>query len=251
MDSRTLWRLLDQIAAARDENALMAALETAAHFLGFTQFALGHHVDFGRQAERAIRITNYRREWIEEVVGRSYFRVDPVHEASVRCAGAFSWTQIPSLIKLTPVQLQIMSSAKSHGLLAGVTVPAHIPGEYRGTCSFGGSEQACMKRVLPFAQVLGTFAFEAARRMMKLRTGDGGDGGGVPRLTERQTDVLIELGRGKSDAEIALNLGIAKSTAHEHVEAVRAAYGGAQRTYLIGRALFDGQLSYVDIMNSY
>lgn len=72
----------------------------------------------------------------------------------------------------------------------------------------------------------------------------------MPRLTQRQLDVLVLLGRGKSDPEIASLLGVSQSTAHEHVENIRRAYGGAQRTYLIARALFDGQISYSDILAS-
>lgn len=44
------------------------------------------------------------------------------------------------------------------------------------------------------------------------------------------------------------NLHISEYTAHEHVEKIRLAYGGAQRTFLISRTLFDGYLSFDEVL---
>ena len=54
--------------------------------------------------------------------------------------------------------------------------------------------------------------------------------------------------RGKTDPEIADVMRISRGTAHDHVEAVRRAYGNAQRPYLVLRALYDGNLTFPDVL---
>lgn len=52
-------------------------------------------------------------------------------------------------------------------------------------------------------------------------------------LTERQREVMNQLLRGKTIAEIARDLGIAENTAKHHVHAVYAAFGVSSRADLI------------------
>jgi LuxR family quorum-sensing system transcriptional regulator CciR len=249
MDSPMLWRLLAALRATRDEEGLFGLLEEATYFLGFQQFALMHHVDLGRSQDATISLTNYDPLWAAMAINPPFSGADPFEAASVRRVAAFSWSEIPTLIDMSERQRNFFRKARAFGLVEGMTVPIHVPGEYQGTCSFGGRWRLNIHRnALPMGHLIGTYAFETARRIMRTRAGDQDHRPGRPRLTQRQQDVLVELGRGKSDAEIAAILGISSFTAHEHVEAIRFAYGGAQRPYLIGRALFDGQLSFLDIL---
>lgn len=248
---KPFWNLIDRIRAASMEDELLNLLDEGTRFIGFTQFALGHHVDLKQPPDAAIRLTNYNPAWIRESIGRKYYRDDPVHRASVLDNAPFAWGDLKHMIDLTSKQSDILRRAAQFGLHNGVTVPLHLPGEYRGTCSFaGGVVSGQAGRVLGLAHLVGTYAFQAARRIMKSRHRSRSILAALPDLTERQLEVLILLGRGKSDAEIGDILGISQHTAHEHVENIRLAYGGAQRTYLIGRALFDGQITYDEILSS-
>jgi len=232
---------------ARDEDSLHAQLERSAGDLGFEQFAMGHHVDLVGPPKDAIRLTNYHEGWIEQSLGERYFVQDPVHLASTRTAMGFLWSDVPGMIRLTQRQEQILKAARDYGLCEGYTVPVHVPGEYRGTCSFGArSLGGLAANVLPLANLVGAYAFEAARRIMRARA-PVPILGELPALTERQRDTLVLVARGKADPEIGALLGISAATAHEHVENVRRAYGHAQRPLLIARALFDGQISFMDI----
>lgn len=232
---------------ATDENLLGAILDEATYALGFRQFAMGHHVDLTGPPEDAIRVTNYNPRWIEQTLGERYFLDDPVHLASVRTATGFLWKDLANFISMTDRQKAILKAAKAHGLREGFTVPVHVPGEYRGTCSFGAlSLEKLRPNGLPIAQMMASYAFEAARRIMRARNGRFRNDG-IPNLTERQRDAIALIGRGKGDWEISQILGISAATAHEHVENARRAYGGAQRAHLVVRALFDGQISYSEI----
>lgn len=231
-----------------DESELHEHLDRCAAELGFTQFAMGHHVDLVGPPQDAIRVTNYNPAWIERSLGEGYFVHDPVHLASTRTAMGFLWSDMPGMIRLTKRQRFILEAARPYGLSEGYTVPVHVPGEYRGTCSFGAASLDGLRdNGLPFANLIGTYAFEAARRIMRARSPFPERLEALPELTERQRDSLVLVARGKADPEIGVLLGISSATAHEHVENVRRAYGMAQRPLLIARALFDGQISFMEV----
>lgn len=230
------------------EAQLMEVLSRAAWDLGFEYFAMGHHVDLVRPPEEAMRLTNYDPEWVERSLSDRLFVDDPVHHASTRTAIGFRWSELNRLIDLSGRQKMILNAAGSYGLREGYTIPVHVPGEYRGTCSFGAPELDRLRSdSLPKAHLVGIYAFEAARKITH-RHGTRAIRGEVPKLTDRQRDTLVLVGRGKADGEIATLMGISRATAHEHVENVRRAYGYAQRPNLIARALFDGQISYAEVL---
>jgi LuxR family quorum-sensing system transcriptional regulator CciR len=231
---------------ARQFDALYEIICEVTQILGFDQFALGHHVDLARPPGDAIRLTNYNPDWIEETLGRRFFADDPVHAVSVRLVRPFVWSELGDHIRMSDLQIAILERARRFGLRAGVTVPVHLPGEYEGSCSFATDDYANVHPLgLSLSQTAATFAFEGARRLMRLRDGKAAEP--VPDFTSKQREILILVGRGKTDGEIAQVMGIAKSTAHEHVEAGRRAYGNAQRTLMVVRAMFDGVITFADI----
>jgi LuxR family quorum-sensing system transcriptional regulator CciR len=245
---RDVLHFIDRFQQAIDGERLRETLEDLTRHLGFERFAMGHHVDLTRPPEDAIRLTNYRRDWTERALDKGYFVDDPIHFASTRTVVGFQWRDVAKMIDLTDRQRHILRQGQRFGgLAAGFTVPVHQPGEYRGTCSFGtSSAKMVRRRALPFAQLGGAFAFEAARKIM-LRN-SGREPKGPPSLTPRQQEALVLIGRGKTDGEIGTIMGVSRATAHEHVEGVRRAYGNAQRAYLVVRALFDGQISFTDLL---
>jgi LuxR family quorum-sensing system transcriptional regulator CciR len=157
------------------------------------------------------------------------------------------------MIDLTDRQKEILETARQFGLADGFTVPVHVPGEYRGTCSFAASSlEKLVSDALPRAQLIGTFAFETARRLMRARQSPGErlpSIQSVPSLTERQLDCITLVALGKTDWEIGRILGISEATAHEHVESARKRYGVNKRTQLVIRALFDGQIAFGNVLH--
>ena len=67
-------------------------------------------------------------------------------------------------------------------------------------------------------------------------------------LTNREFEILRLLGSGRGQTAIAKQLGISEATAHEHIEAARKRYGVGKRTQLVIRALFDGQITFSDVL---
>lgn len=243
----SLDRSLEAMRDARTPFDLEGILVELTRELGFQQFAMGHHVDLTRPPGNAVRLTNYHPDWIEQSLERRFFADDPVHAVSARLVRPFRWHEIPDHLALTDNQSQILETARGYGLVEGFTVPVHQPGEFNGTCSFAASSfDALNVHTFAVAQMAATFAFECARRMMRLL--DGKESEGVPHLTDRQRESIVLVGQGKTDAEIAAVLKISKSTAHDHVEAARRAYGNAQRSFMVLRALYDGVINFADVL---
>lgn len=229
-------------SAVRSESELEEVLGLATRRMGFEQFALNHHVDLVGPPEDAIVLLNYKPAWIDRALSNGYHLDDPVHAASEKASFGFYWRDLSDLVPISKRHQLILDEARGYGLCDGFTVPVHVPGEYRGTCSFGARRVAVTPNLTACAQLVGLFAFECARRLVHARR--SGSSPSIPKLTRRQRDCLPFVAAGKSDGVIGQLLGLAPSTVHQHVTDAMERYGVATRMQLVVRALFDSQIVY-------
>jgi len=235
---------VDIAMGARSPSDLDEALKHITRVMGFDFYALTHHVDAIADRPEAIRLHNYPPRWVEFFESNRLGLSDPIHRASHGTGFGFAWGRVPAMIELTPADRRVFTLAAEHGIGDGFTIPAHIPGEAHGSCSFAVSnDRLAPARNLALAQLAGAFAFEAARHIWQVR----------PRparamLTDRQRDCLILVGRDKTDKEVARMVGISPETVVQHIKQARDRYGVQKRTSLLIRALFDGTVSFADIL---
>jgi LuxR family quorum-sensing system transcriptional regulator CciR len=233
------------VEAAGDADELAKALLAITLELGFQYFALSHHVDIVTAGGSAIRVHNYPARWAAYYDAEALGVSDPVHRASHVTSVGFRWSQIERMIPLTSRDRTILALGREQGIGDGFTVPANVPGEARGSCSFASEAgRPIEERMLPVAQLAGAFAFEAARRLSSARGHHHSDD---PQLTDRQRDCVLWVARGKGDWEIGRILGVSEETVARHVKQACARYGVNKRTLLAIRTLFDGTLSFTDI----
>jgi LuxR family quorum-sensing system transcriptional regulator CciR len=234
------------VGRTSSEGELAEALGEICRDMGFRFFALTHHIDIRRAPQPAIRLDNYPPEWVRYFDDHKLGASDPVHRGSHLTSVGFAWSHLPKLIQLTARDLEIFERAADNGIGDGFTVPAHVPGESNGSCSFATEAGTPVpEQNLPLAQLVGAFAFEAARRLWRMREEE------LPaaaRLTDRQRDCVIWAARGKTDWEIARILGVSHETVIMHLKDARERYGVTKRTPLTVRALFDGTISFIDIL---
>jgi LuxR family quorum-sensing system transcriptional regulator CciR len=233
------------VEAAASIRELGGLVDAITREMGFRYFALTHHVDMVRSTQPAIRIHNYPADWEAFFDAEGLGRSDPVHRASHLRNLGFPWTMLRELIEFSRRDEEIIARSKRAGLGEGYTVPAHMPGESEGSCSFA-TVQGRTYRVewVPLAQFVGTAAFEAARRLSGLRRLDLDR----PRLSDRQRDCIYWAARGKSEWETAQILGIGHGTAVQHMKEARRRYGVFNKTQLAIHALYDGALTFTDAM---
>lgn len=228
------------------EAELGALLAEISREMGFSFFALTHHLDMRHAPQPAIRVHNYPGDWEDYFEDQKLGRSDPVHRASQLTTVGFAWSQLSRMIQLTPRDWEVLEQAESRGIGDGFTVPAHVPGEVNGSCSFATVLGVHVQEEhLALAQLVGAFAFEAARRLARMRDFQLPE---LPRLTDRQRDCVVWAARGKTDWEIARILGVGHETVIQHLKQARERYGVPKRTQLAVQALFDGTISFVDVL---
>jgi LuxR family quorum-sensing system transcriptional regulator CciR len=230
----------EQAARCAGPEDLRQLLSEVTAELGFNYFALLHHRCLGSSLGHLIRLDNYPDGWAEELVGRHDFSADPVHLASLRTNAGFGWDELGKLVPLGSPQRRILERSRYHGLGSGFTVPANVPGEPSGSCSFAVAPgRALPNHRLQSAELIGVHAFRAARRIY------GFDAAGArPRLSRRERQCLRLVAAGKTDWEIAQILGISLETARQYVKRARAAYDVVSRAQLVACGLRDALVSF-------
>lgn len=211
--------------------------------LGFRYCALLHHASLAGSPGNLIRIDNYPSDWEGELLETGLFESDPVHEASARTNIGFVWDDLGQLVTLNSAHHAILSRGRRFGIGDGFTVPANVPGEPRGSCTFARTPgRTISKAALRCAEAIGARAFYIARRMHGYPWRAD-----RPHLSRRERECLRLLAGGKTDWEIAAILGLSVETVHQYVKHARAAYDVVSRTQLVVRGLRDAWISYDDI----
>lgn len=238
------------VRTVRDADSLAgigATLSDATRRFRFSHFALLQRVS-ARLQTSPVQLSDFPAEWIELLAQADYYVHDPVLVASEKSVAPFAWADLPRLITMTRQHKRYMATAEASGLGQGYTVPIHVPGQASGLCSFvTGTGARLPSESLPAAQYLACFAFEAARRLAVTRPDP--DDGGIPRLTPRQLDCVVLAAKGKSNWVAGQLLGLSPGTIHKYLESAKRRYGVSSRTELVVRALYDGQLSFNDVLN--
>jgi LuxR family quorum-sensing system transcriptional regulator CciR len=216
--------------------------------LGFQYFALTHHVAMVNTPAGVVRLHNYPDTWVEAIIQRKYFAIDPVHIVAQRSATGFHWSEFQKFMKLTDDQQDMQSEAKRAGIHQGFTIPVNVPGEYTGSVSYAIKDGIKFPHAsLPYASFLGPIAFEAARRIVGGQSRFAIEEG--VQLTPRQLDCLSLVALGKSDVDIGQILSLSPATVRFHVDAARERLNTSSRHQAVIRALFGSHLTFADLLN--
>ena len=153
------------------------------------------------------------------------------------------------LIQVTAAQRGVVERQARANIGDGFTIPVHFPGEPTGSCTFSMRRgRSLPTRNLGMASWVGTSAFQAARAI--LRAARERPSAAVPkvRLTDRQVQCTLLVGRGLCEGEIATRLGISAETVKQHLKDARQAYGVAKSIQLVTHSLQDGRFSLRDLL---
>jgi LuxR family quorum-sensing system transcriptional regulator CciR len=186
---------------------------------------------------------------VEAYVARNIVANDPVLLASERTNAGFIWDEVGNFIEVTADHRLVTEDTRHAGLVAGYTVPANVPGEANGSCNFAvRAGHALPIANLPMAQVVGAFAFQAARTLV-LKAKDAGSKFSKVSLTQRQLECILFVARGKTDWEIGQILGISEETVKRHLADARDRYDVSKRMQVVMRAVYEGKIAMSDILH--
>jgi LuxR family transcriptional regulator, quorum-sensing system regulator CciR len=239
-------RLLAAIKATDTMANLQNELVNATHALGFSYFALTHHAHPSQWPSLAIALHNCPAEWVESYSVNKLYKIDPILHASTLTTIGFRWNELPTLVEMTPDRQKLLHIYANAGVAAGMTIPVHIPGEPTGSCSFATrTGQLFPDDNVIAAQMIGAFAFQAARKIAGLTRSFKATNRA---LTPRQRDCLLWAMRGKSDWEIGQILELSPDTVKQHIDMARSRYGVAKRVQLAIRAIYLGDIRFDEVI---
>jgi LuxR family quorum-sensing system transcriptional regulator CciR len=239
----------------RNARELEQIVANISNEMGFDYYALIHHVDLAPMNDdlthmdqgNLLALTNYPPEWIAVYVARNIVVNDPIHLASHRTSVGFRWDEVNKLINVTSAHRLIRNDTLKAGLDQGFTVPANIPGEANGSCSFAmRAGRSLPEGRLPMAQLIGAYAFQAARDLV-LRQRDTGELRRKTALPQRQLECILLVAKGYNDRKIAEKLSISEETVKWYLKEARATYGVSKRVQLVMHAIYDGQIPLSDV----
>lgn len=234
-----------QLLNVRTGGELSTALCAASCRLGFDHFALSLEVRTQSHTPQETLLHDYPEEWAKIYTGFDLAGQDPVRRASDKSFVGFTWNQLEEIIPLTRGDRQMLSVGRECGIGDGYTVPRHLPGMARGTCTFVVRPQHDLPlRTLEAAEIVGALALSCALTLEeKLQS--------VPptALTDRQRECLLWTARGKTAAETAIILGIGVETVNQHLKTSRERYQVHCKQALVVAALFDGLIGFSDIIH--
>ena len=253
---REVEQFIDNVRTIRTPKGLEKLMSDVAVDMGFDIVTMFHHVDLSRidpalshmRRGELVGITTAPLSWSEYYRDHNFVAVDPRVLATRRTAAPFQTSEIGRIIQVTSTQRAVIDSQARANVGEGFTIPLHFPGEPSGSCSF----ITRFGRPLPsknfaMADLIAHSAFQAARTILQTARYNGKPIE-RPRLTERQLQCTILVGRGLSEQEIAFRLGISYETVKRHLKEARLAYGVTKSVQLVTNSLNDGQITLRDIL---
>ncbi len=228
------------VRTTRTESDLFALMEAITQDMGFRWFALIHHDDLSVVRPDRVDIRKYPAAISERIIGRRYYRRDPIIRGSLFSGGAFLWSELHDIMRLDRHDRASFELGMSEGLNEGITVPYIRLGDCMGSATFAGMRRPERAgRFLGPAQMIGIFAFQAALRMLKqpliLRAPP-------PRLHPRPRDCVVLAGRGHSNKEIARALSLTPRTVDGYLTEARRLFDAHDRTELVVSAVLAGEI---------
>lgn len=204
--------------------------------LGFAYAALGGHADPLHPDRATYVFCNYPREWVSHYSTQRYFLIDPVYRAVEAGASDFLWHDPDFYQGLPWRQRRILAEARECGLRFGRT-HALAPTLYLAASS---SLVADCVDVDPAAYATAKLANVITHHRAALLCAP--PLAPTPKLSIRERQCLQLCARGRTDGEIARDLGISVATVRRHIESVRLRFRVSSRVQAAVRAALSGQI---------
>lgn len=182
----------------------------------FDTFACGE-VDLAIRERSVFYIVNWPKRMFDFYISTGYIKKDPLIDELQRVSRPFAWSELRGDKFLGRAGREMLGRLAEEGWTEGLVVPFRRSETRFGLVSIVGSRVPLGMQEKDALSIMALYLHEQARRL--------GPSLGVAlalsALSPRELDALRLVGRGYSDKEISVELGIAQSTAHDHVEAAK------------------------------
>lgn len=209
---------------------------------GFTRF--GTRATLG-DYEDALMLSNHPRDYITAYVHENLYNEGLMVRWAAQNAGALSWRWMETRIAsgdVTPKERHVHEINKKFGLIAGYTVSFSHP-KMRAKGAIGLTARAGMDQDAVDALWLrcGT-EIELANNVFHMKVTSLPYEHPARALTDRQREVLELVGDGKTVQDVALILGIRRTTVEKHLRGAREILQAETTAHAVAKASALGQI---------
>lgn len=236
---------IERSTDASSMDALITSFEQALARLGFRYFACGCHVD-PLHPRKPLMALNYPHDWVEMYSERQLHRIDPVFIHADSMFRPFHWGDAQFLSGTTPEQRAMLEEAAQHGIARGFTIPIHpsLGSTLGGSCSLIPDSPNLHSHCYLAAQAMAAHFFDAAARSLSALTILGSN----MRLTTRERQCVIWMGRGKTEEETAALLGLSAFTVHNYIANAKRRLRVSSSRQVTLHAIATGQISLSEMI---
>jgi LuxR family quorum sensing-dependent transcriptional regulator len=220
------------ISAAPDPKACSRIFVKAIAAFKIDSFACGE-VDLAALDRTVFYAIGWPETWHRFYIDGGVIRRDPLITALKQRHGPFTWSELRREGKWPAASTRILRVVAEHGWTEGLVVP--IP---RGDQRFGLVSLLCRRHAFDADEksALAMLSYCFHERLRNLAPKHGFAIAPVG-LTKREIDALRLIARGATDRDIAWQLGISPSTAHEHFEKAKRKLNASNRAEAIAIAV--------------
>lgn len=189
-------------------------------------------LDSANSVRTAVVAAGFTEKWMDLYHGRDFRARDPIPDRTMRHGQRISWQEAIALEENTPEQEEYFAAMREHGLVHGFGMPLFGLGGREAYASFD-FDRPMEEGDTDALAMLGVVGQAAHSRVSRLLT----EARDSPVLSERETEVLRWLARGKSVTEIATILELSPETVRTYSKRLHEKLGAHNRVGAIIRAL--------------
>lgn len=206
---------------------------------GIDTFATGE-IDLRHRARSVFHIIDWPDDWRRYYFASGLVNRDPLLRALEKHTGPFTWVELRADRTLQQLGTEALDKAADAGWIDGLVVPIPRGGQRVGLISIVARGSLISERQKMLLPPLCICFHERLRGLIA-----GHDLPVAPAgLTARELDCLPLVSKGLSDRQIAAELHISVSTAHEHVENARKRFEATTRSELVAAAVSLGVIHF-------
>ena len=202
---------------------------------GFDTYACGE-VDVDERERNVFFIVEWPERWRKFYLSSGLVERDPLIDALTERRAAFTWSDLRKDGSFLRAGAEALRRVAEQGWREGFVAPVARGGSHFGLVSLAGRATD-----LP-PEERRNLGLMCESLLVRIRSLGPPPKFPVPPagLTGRELDGLRLVAVGRTDAQIAEELGISKFTAHQHVESARKRLGAKSRAQMVARAVAFG-----------
>ncbi|WP_438749615.1 autoinducer binding domain-containing protein [Pararhizobium sp. O133] len=235
-----IFAAIHDVLRAKTAEACTAIFRAVLDRCDIDTFATGE-VDLRSRSRSVFHVIDWPDDWRHYYFSSGLVHRDPLVTALEHRVSPFTWAELRADRTLPQAGTEALERTAEAGWVDGLVVPLPRGGGKRvGIVSIVARRTLisdAQKHLLPALCICYHERLRGLVSAQRLPVPPAG-------LTSREFDCLALIARGMSDRQIATELGMAVSTAHEHVENARKRFEAATRAELAAAAVSLGVIHF-------